>query len=428
MGEPKVSSHPYVTVSVDGGEDLGPWFVEFNWKSFINEGYIVRCKILDPQWHELTKIATKNYLQKARKEPTKITWEIGWDQEHTTGKHLGYLTNLQGDGKNSGGCFEFIAVDPPSFWLNGGDSSGKCYDGSTKQVIEKILTEYFINPNGSGKMEVSETDDNKVNSWWMMRQDPKTFISSILEWSSSVTKQKTNWIVSSSAIDGDPVIWVKEQADRKIINYGTYILDMNSPGQNDILNFSFLSDNIISLLQKQLITQGISTISGKYLDRITDNEREQVHVYDEVTSAKIKTKIEESRGFAKPEGVPGAVGTPHEWSTAIMAIPENNSGDVGLQYSKYIDGRARGKFLNMLRFVMRVKIRVFGETSRELANSHNLGVSKLKIAWVIPGGEEVYFVDGDWLVYGFHHIMTRKGWHTDLYCYRLDHNSTGTNA
>jgi hypothetical protein len=110
-----------------------------------------------------------------------------------------------------------------------------------------------------------------------------------------------------------------------------------------------------------------------------------------------------------------------------MAIPEHNGGDVGLQYSKYIDGRARGKFLNMLRFVMRVKIRVIGERSKVLANSHNLGVSKLNIVWIDPGGK-IYFVDGDWLVYGFHHVVTRAGWHTDLYCYRLDWDSTGTNA
>jgi hypothetical protein len=427
MGEPQVSHAASLKINIDGGPDLGPWFTEFNWKSFINEGYIIRCKLVDPHWGELARLATDKYLAKARKEPTKIEWELGWDDSHTTGKHLGYLTNLEGNGINLGGEFEFVAVDPPSFWLNGGDASGKCYEGSVKQVIEKILNEYFIGPNGSGKMEVSDTNDNKVNSWWMMRQDPKTFISSILEWSASVTQKKTNWIVSSSAVDGNPQIWVKEQADRKIVNFGVYILDARQPAANDIINFSFLSDNIVSLLQKQLITQGISAISGKYLDRITDNEREQVHVYDEVTSAKIKTMIDQTKGFAKPEGIPGAVGIPHEWSTAIMAIPEHNGGDIGLQYSKYIDGRARGKFMNMLRFVMRVKIRVFGEISRELANSHNLGVSKLKIVWVDPGGK-MYFIDGEWLVYGFHHVATRSGWHTDLYCYRLDYDAIGTNA
>jgi len=35
-----------------------------------------------------------------------------------------------------------------------------------------------------------------------------------------------------------------------------------------------------------------------------------------------------------------------------------------------------------------------------------------------------YFLDGDWLVYGFHHIVTRGHWYTDVFCARLDYDSS----
>jgi hypothetical protein len=53
-----------------------------------------------------------------------------------------------------------------------------------------------------------------------------------------------------------------------------------------------------------------------------------------------------------------------------------------------------------------------------------LGVSKLKILWKDPDDKD-YFLDGDWLVYGFHHIVTPGHWYTDVYCARLDYDALG---
>jgi hypothetical protein len=339
------------------------------------------------------------------------------------------MTDMDAKGINASGGLEFVAVDPPSYWLNAGDASGKAYTGTVKQVIEQVIDEYFIEPNKKefgppgGRKEVSETlDKNKENTWWMMRQDPKTFIGSLLDWSSSITEKKTNWIVSSGgSIEDVPTIWVKEQATRRSVNYGLFILDVKTPTANDIYDFEFLADNFISVFQKHIITQGISAISGRYLDRKVDEPRKIVHVYDDNTSQKRNVQIDPERGFAKPRDNPSPE-KPHDWSTAVMAIPEHNAGELGIPYHEYIDGRARLLFLNMLNMVMRVKIRVTGEPMKELANSHNLGVSKLKIAWK-DADDQDYFMDKDWLVYGFHHLASPDNWTTDIYCARLDYDA-----
>jgi hypothetical protein len=78
----------------------------------------------------------------------------------------------------------------------------------------------------------------------------------------------------------------------------------------------------------------------------------------------------------------------------------------------------------MLNLVMRIKIRCTGVGKKSLANSHNLGVSKLKILWKDPDDKD-YFLDGDWLVYGFHHIVTPGHWYTDIYCARPDFDALG---
>jgi hypothetical protein len=143
-----------------------------------------------------------------------------------------------------------------------------------------------------------------------------------------------------------------------------------------------------------------------------------VHVYDENTPSKKNVYIDQTRGFKKPEQVPSPT-KPHEWSTAVMAIPEHNAGDLGMKYKDYIDGRARGLFLQMLNLVMRLKLRVVGEHNQDLANCHNLGIETLSLIWRDADNQK-YFLDGDWLIYGFQHVVTREKWYTDLYLARLD--------
>lgn len=430
MAETKhpISHHPQLYISIADGPDVGDMFTKFIWRAFTNGGYSIRATLEDPYWKILKNLAIRGYLKKGRKEPTKVLWRISWPGNEDTGLHLAYMTDLDAHGIQSGGRLEFIAVDPPSYWLNAGDSAGKAYTGSVKKVILDVSKEYFEGPNssfGGGVTEVSETLDNVDNTWWMMRQDPKSFIGSLMEWSASITSKRTNWIVSSSGVieDGAPSLWIKEQAERETKHYGVFVVDTNVPSSQDALNFEFLADNYISVFQKQLITQGISAVSERFLDRRLDPSRQVVHVYDERTPNKKNVKIDMKKGFKKPGSSPGAVENPYEWSTSIAMVPEFSAGDLGITYDKYIDGRARGMFLDMLNLVMRIKLRITGEPNRDLAKAHNLGVSKIKIVWV-DADNEAYFLDGDWLVYGFEHYVSRKIWYTDVYCARLDYDAT----
>jgi hypothetical protein len=423
----KVASHPRVFLTIgDDREDVGFLFERFEWQAFTNWGYIIKARITDAYWRNMKRFVTTNeFLKQGRSMPTRVTWEISWPGIMGTGKYLGYLTDIHATGINAGGGFEFIAIDPPSFWLNAGDASGAVFEGSVKKVIEQVLQRYWVGPNRDGDFKVSDTLDNVKNKWWMMRMDPKTFIGSLLDWASSVTNKKSNYIVSSDgAIMNDkPSIWIMEQAEKPTKNYGTWVFDTRAPAGHDGKNFEFMSNTFLSVIQKQLITSGLSSVSERYFDRITDRQRRLVHVYDERTPTKKNVDIKAEQGFTKPVAIPTAFENPHEWATHVTMIPQHNAGDLGITYDKYIDGRARTMFLNMLNMVMRIKLRVTGEPLPDLANAHNLGVSKLKIAW-IDSDFEKFFMDGDWLVYGFHHVVTRRAWHTDLYLSRLDFDAT----
>lgn len=427
---------PTLFLTIGGGPDVGYLFERFEWKSFTNGGYIVRGKLSDSYWKKLRDIATKFYLEKGRKEPTKVVFELRWPgitgNNERTGKHLAYMTDLDAKGVEASGSLEFVAVDPPSYWLNAGDCAGKMYKGKVKKVMEQVVNDYFIGPNGSGAVEISDTVDYEENIWWMERQDPKSFLASLIDWSAGVTKDKTNWIVSSDgALDnGVPTIWIKEQAARSPKNYGNFSMNVKTPGGNTIYNFEFLADNFVSCFNKQLITHGLSTVSERYLDRKSDTQHTGqdgkciVHVHDENTSKKKNVSIDATRGFAKPTNPPGAIEKPYEWSTSVASVPEiYSAGDIGKTYDEWIDGRARQQYMNMLNLVMRIKIRCTGIATKDLANSHFLGVSKLKILWR-DADNKSYFMDGDWLVYGFHHIVTPGHWYTDIYCARLDFDSS----
>ena len=427
MNEPidfPVSSHPDLYLSIAGGEDVGGLFTKFEWKSFTNGGYIIRAKLHDPAWLKLNDVATQFYLDKGRRQPTSVIFKLTHSgitgPNKTTGEHQAFITELDSTGLPHSGFLEFVAVDPPSYYLNQGGSSGKAYRGSVSDVIKKVVGEYAPDVD----VEVSKTNDNDQNVWYMNRMDPKTFIASLIDWSSSVTVNKTNWIVSSSGVisNGKPTIHIKEQGDKESVNYGTLSFNVKSPSSNDILTYEFLSDTFVSLFNKQLITQGISSVSERYLDRIVDNERKMVHVYDENTSNKKNVDIDKVRGFAKPDQSISAPEKPHDWSTSLMSIPENSAGDIGKPYHEYIDGRCRNMYMNMLNLVMRCRFRCTGIGKPTLADSHNLGVSKIKVLWRDPKNNP-YFIDGDWLVYGFHHVVTRGHWLTDLYCARGDWNS-----
>ena len=141
-GQPNVTvSHaPKLFLRIAGGTDMGTQFTKFEWAAFTNGGFVVRAQLWDPYWEILKKfVTTQEYLDKGRREPTPVEFELSWKGEkEKTGIHLGYLTDIDAHGLNSAGGFTFVAVDPPTWWLNAGDCSGGAYTGNVKEFTRKF--------------------------------------------------------------------------------------------------------------------------------------------------------------------------------------------------------------------------------------------------------------------------------------------------
>lgn len=404
MGNPKSTAKPLVVIKIADGPDIGTKFTRLEWSSFINGGYIIHAQLSDPNFNLLKDLATKGYLKDGRKKPTDVNFQIQWAGGDKTDLRLAYMTDMELLGITQTAELDFIAMDPPSWLLNAGKADGKAYKGKVSDVIKKVVGEYAPGID----IKVTDTIDNDHNIWYMMRQDPQTFIKSLLDWSPGVTPQHTHWVVASV----DTKLIIKEQADLTPHDFGVFYINRNGSSANDAIEVEMLTDNFVSPLQTKLITAGISAISGEYLDKVSDMGENKVFVKDKTTPNKVNVNIGPTQGFKKPE---------QEWATSVMAIPEHSAGDVGVPYSKYIDGRARGLFLNMLNLVMRVRIRVTGDAA--FHDSSQLGVSTATLSWTDLDGEP-YFLSGRWLVYGFHHIVTQDSWWTDVYLARLDYDAT----
>lgn len=416
MAKSPVGTNVRVTITIgDGGKDIGPYCNTFKWKSLLNGGYVVYAKFLDPHFAQFQATVDDKYLADARKKPLKIKFQLiygavgdGIDPSKTE-ERIAYMTDLRAKTSNGGqaeGYFEFIAVDPPSWYLNKGDGEGLIWKGKISKVIKDVITKYApgITP------EISETTDNKENRWQQMRQDPKTFIMSLLEWSASITNQKTNWVIASV----DEKIVIKEQAELQSKDFGEYSINTDYPAGEDVINWEVLESNYLTNLQTQLVTAGISAVSGLYCDKKNPITKDKVVVNDENTGNKKNVNIQADQGFAKPTDKERGI-------TFIRTVPESSGGDLGIKYKDYIDGRARGMFLNMLNMLFRMRIRVYGVP--KLSDSSELGVSTIKLNWKDSQGQPFSF-GGKWLIYGYEHIYNNnKEWTTDLFISRLDYDA-----
>lgn len=398
MGSPKTGFATFTKCVIEGIE-LSESVKKMEWKAFVNNGYIVRVQLRDPGFGLLKDIAEKQYLKKARNEPMEVVFNLEWkgSEELKTEDRTAYLISLYGRGELDYASLEFIAVDPPTWLLSRGQSSGKHYAGSVSDVIKAVCYE-----NGVTDVDVTDTIDNKKGDWWMMRQDPKTFILSMLEWSSSITPNKTRWVVLSK----DKKLLVKEEYNLNSDYLGLIRISTKSGDSVDFNDLELLMDNFSHVRYSEEHTAGMSAVSGYYIDRFT--ERNKTRAYDKTTGNKSNTEFNSDRGFKV---------TDKTFSTFREMIPENSSGGLGIKYQDYIDGAARDEFLNMLGFITRMRIRIHGD--KDFDDPSKLGVSTINIQWV-DGDNEPYFLSGPWMVHGFYHILTPSGWWTDVFVNRLD--------
>jgi len=426
---PQVQARPVVSVKFDIGElknkDWGAYYNKFEFKAILNGGYIVRGMIGDAQNNILPLLIKNGYLDKSRSKvlPIKFTLKASVEGKFpntATKEQTAIVTSLHATGGPAPhNHIEFIAIDPASWYLNAGDASGEVFNGKISRVIKQVVAKYAPDIN----LEISETIDNDKNKFWMNRMDPKTFISSLIDWSSSVTKDKTHFILG---MDGYKLI-IKEQAEliSKPRAYYKYWADQ----YDTIGKWDMLADNALSMIQTKILTQGLSATSGQYLDRITDEKETNLFVKDSTTPNKKIAEVTENESFTKPDDAPGAGPQRIGWST-VGAIPEvYSAGDMGLQYEKYIDGRARNLWLNLAPNILRIKVKVLGHG--EWGSSIGLGYDTVYLKFIneLPvdgpgkGAGITHFYNGNWMIYGFHHIIRRSGWYTNLYLCRHDHNA-----
>lgn len=421
--EPRAKARPEVKIIFDlgalAGQDFGHLFNSFEFKGMVNGGYIVRAKLFDPHFNLLSKLVEEGYFRETRTRPVFVQFQIkagsdGKFPNSATRVQTAIMLELKADGgAPDEGLLEFIAMDAPSWYLNMGDASGRVWKGRVDQVISQVVEQYAPGVTA----EVGRTTDSPQGRWYMMRQDPKTFISSLLDWSSSITQKKTHWLVASDGLD----LIIKEQGQIASKQRAFYRF-MENQDHDTVLHWEFLSDNALSVVQSKLVTQGLSTVSGQYFDKITDEAERIVFAKDTNTTNKQIARVKEDRTFTKPpDAGPPRVG----WSS-ISAIPEyHSSGDIGLRYDEYVDGRARGLWLNMMNALVRVKLECLGHG--EWSDCRGLGVDTAFVRWTSDpgsdGADKYWWMTGNWIVYGFHHRVSRGKWYTDVYCARFDHDA-----
>ncbi len=419
---PKVDVRAQVEMkfSMTGSQDFGHLCKRFEFKAMVNGGYIARGQLIDPSFNMLRTLIDAGYLAQSRKQKLEMSFTIkaapdGQFPKKATRQQKVIIISMSASGQDSDkGVLEFIGIDPPSWYLNTGDGSGKVYVGNVKKVIQEVVKQYAPSVN----LSISNTVDSKENKWWMMRQDPKTFISSLIDWSSSITQNRTNWLVAMN----DHELHIKEQADMRS-RQRAYYRFMDDRANDTISSWKILSNNALSITETKIITQGLSAISGRYFDRITDIYEEIVFAKDMTTAKKQVARVANDESFSKPNDAPGSGPTEVGW-TSVQSVPEiYSAGDAGLRLDEYIDGRARGMFLNLVPGLFRMKLTVIGHG--EWSDCIGLGVDTIYLKWTSDNtrGKSLYFLSGNWLVYGFQHVFKLGSWYTDLYISRFDHNS-----
>jgi hypothetical protein len=418
---PSPGTTPVIVFILQVGKDkinMGPLYQRFEFKGMMNGGYIVYGRFYDYALRVYKRLIKKGYLQTTRREPLKVTFQIkygdnGKPPRRATKKQIAYITSMKSLGRtDSDAEIEFVAVDPASYYLNYGKASGGVYRGRLDQVMRKVVTDYAPDID----VEVSRTTDSDENRWWMMRQDPQSFLLSLTDWSASVTQNKTNWLFAS---DGKKLI-IKEQAlwvSRQIAYY------RRTNRRNDILAWNIFADNSLTAVNTKLLAQGASAVSGRYLDRITDKDQKTLYVKDSTTSKKQIAKVTKDQSFSKPDDAE----PPKSGWTSIQCIPEiYSAGELGIDYDQYIDGRPRAMYLNMVNQLLRMKITVLG--SGHWSDSLGLGVDTIFLRWTLPSTkdtEQHWWTTGNWIVYGFHHRVHKGDWLLDLSCARFDHDAEG---
>lgn len=399
---------------------MGKMLNTFEYGAALNRGEYIRCKLNDPYFTMVTPGINqkKSYFNTARTNPpvnmqSRLVWQDTTMLTPWVNHALVYAKPTGGSGNAME--IEFFSVDYASWYLNAGDAGGHAYKGSIKSVIQQVVDRY-----GSGKLQAdirTKTKDNEHGIWHQCRMDPKQFLLSIFDWSAALTDKQTQWIIYPDAESSSPKVVFTELGSMDSIKRASYYYGGFAPGQDgrigDIINWEMLGNNSLGLFGQQLVTAGMSSVSGEYFDKTAPDHGKTVMIGDAETANKLKPKTNNKNAFSKPSSSAKPLD-----ATFIPSIPE--VPEMGLKYGDYITGRARRVYLSLQQHLQAARIRVNGH--HIWATSEGLGSDTIDITMSTPKGLP-HFLQGSWIVMGYVHHMTKKDWTTDLYCSRLDYDA-----
>jgi hypothetical protein len=429
--------------------NIGYLFRSCVFTAMVNGGYSINALFADAHSNLFDDFIRKGYFERGRRQPLVVKFSIRTADvtlkeeediaagENSTRMQYAIVTSIKAyvEGLDLT-HIEMTAIDPPTYYLNCGQSAGGAFRGSVSQAIEQCVRYYFPKDSVKAarlgqadyKVEVTPTIDSSENKWYMMRQDPKTFISSLLDWSCSLTPKKTQWMVSSDGYK----LEIVEQAQLKSVPRA-YYRAFADKANSTILGYEILMDNSQSLTNTVLTTQGASATTGNYFDSTTLYKPFKTIVNDKATKGKQIADAKEV-AFKKQDDIAFTAGA--AGSTSIIGIPEvYSAGELGLSYIDYLDGRARGMYLNMTQGLIKIRLEVLGHAIYR--SCKGLGVDTVYVRYVKgekgrdPGAaaaeaqEKHHWITGNWIIYGFKHKIDRGQWTTDLYLCRYDANASG---
>jgi hypothetical protein len=411
--------------------NFGTNCVKLEHKVMMNSGYEVNIVLIDPYYQTLGALVEAGYLKYSRSKALRVRFRISSaadmpdDRSFSTEYQICYVTALNGrNGIGDAAYIEIAAVDPATWELSKGDCSGRIYTGKVSSVIRQVVQEYAP----SLELEISSTNDYENGKWGMMRQDPMTFVSSLLSWTSSLSSGKSQWLLmpdGGANFSDAPTLRILKQERYRPLHRANYQY-WASEGNNSVVKWDLITNSALSLAHTKIITQGLSSISGEYLDRTNNDANESVIVRDLNTEKKKIADTKVTMSTSKPDDSKDFDPNADVGFTSINSIPEFNAGDLGINYKEYIDGIARSEYLRFVGSLMKLKLRVLGHG--EWTTSEGLGADIVFIDWreqpdSDTANDNLYFLAGNWLIYGFHHIWDQKKWFTDLYLARYDWDS-----
>jgi len=398
-----------------------------NFKGTANNGYMISIRLADPALSLFDGMITQKYFPSAMVKPQWMKWQLlgkpdGVYPTSATKPQIGIIVGVKSLLESGDSVLEITAIDPITHALSTGDASGKAYKGNISDAIRQVVNDYGRNVAGQDPVvEVTNFAGSRDMVWHMYRQDPKTFISSLLDWSVSLTDTKTRFLIG---IDGNKLS-INEQGKMPTKRRG-YYQKFSGPNTDTIISHKIFANNYVSTVDNKLLTQGAGSTNGFYLDNVNDPSENFTVVTDRTTNNKYVPRVANTKAFTKADSTVGK-NIPYAGSTAIMAIPELlSNGEIGVPYENYIDGRARNQYYKVANNGLRMVLRVFGHG--EYSDTIGLGADTAFVAMqnMSTTSDISYFWNtGAWIVDGFHHIMTINSWYTDLNLLRLESNASG---